>query len=154
MSRPLLLVLGVLVAAGPVIARGDDDASEFIEKLQGEWEGVEIERQGEKGSEESAKAFVLTFKGDEVAFGSPKSRRIRRSTYKLDPTKSPMEIDLTPLDGLEKGKTQRCIFSIENDRLRLCAHRSAKTADKRPTEFKTKAEDGLILVLLKRVESK
>jgi uncharacterized protein (TIGR03067 family) len=65
-----------------------------------------------------------------------------------------MEIDLTPLDGLEKGKTQRFIFSMENDRLRLCAHRSVKTADNRPTEFKTKAEDGLILVLLKRVESK
>jgi uncharacterized protein (TIGR03067 family) len=154
MPRRLLFILWVLVSVGPVLARGDDKATEVVRKLQGEWEGVEIESNGAKGPEASAKAFLLTFQGDEVLFHSPKGGRGRRSTFKLDPTKSPMEIDLTPLDGFELGMTQRCIFSIDKDRLRLCVHRSVKTADQRPTEFKTKADDGLILVSLKRVESK
>ena len=154
MSRRLMFILAVLGAVGPAIARGDEEAAEIARKLQGEWEGVEIEVQGNKGTEENAKAFLLSFKGDEVTFRSNRGGRGRRSVFKLDPTRSPMEIDLTPLDGNELGRTQRCIFSMDKDRLRLCVHLTPKFAERRPTEFKTQPEDGLIFVSLKRVEPK
>jgi RNA polymerase sigma factor (sigma-70 family) len=164
----LTLAGAVMVAAKPIVTRGDDDssrptqrvqtedeASRLAQKLQGEWESVELEIQGTKGTEEEAKSLRISIKGDEVTVRfstNGPDRPGRKSTLKrLDPTKSPMEMDLLALERREKGMTQHCIFSLDKGRLQLCA---PLFSDKRPTEFKTKAGDGFMLTTLKRVESK
>ena len=42
---------------------------------------------------------------------------------------------------------------MEESRLRLCAPLFADGSDQRPAEFKTRAGDGLMVVVLERVKS-
>jgi uncharacterized protein (TIGR03067 family) len=151
MSHCLRFALALMVFIGFGVARGADEASDLARRLQGEWEGVEIEIQGEKRPEEDAKAFRLSIKGDEVTVKTNSCPGRKSKLEKLDPAKSPMEMDLLALERSEKGGTQHCIISLDKERLLLCAPLSG---DRRPTEFKTQAKDGFVLVLLKRVESK
>ena len=59
--------------------------------------------------------------GDGITVPSPtRDGKERKQTFKLDPAKSPKEIDITSLDGQEKGKTAACIYKLEKDRLTIC----------------------------------
>jgi hypothetical protein len=60
-------------------------------------------------------------------------------------------MDITWLDGAQKGQTLACIYSLEKDRLQLCFPRSLKQFKNRPAEFKTREADGLMLLVLERV---
>jgi uncharacterized protein (TIGR03067 family) len=150
-----MLVL-VLVAAGSGTASGDDAGYRVAKRLQGEWVGTGLEINGKKASEEDAKAFRLAIKSDEITLMTCRGDRCieRKKKYKLDSAKSPMWIDLTTLDGQEKGTTQLSIFSLDEDELRLCTAFSTEASAERPTEFKTRAGDGMLIVVLRRAASK
>jgi uncharacterized protein (TIGR03067 family) len=152
-QRAMLVLLLFAVASGPT--RGDDAAQEAAKSLQGEWRAVKLRANGVEASEDDVKAFRMAVKGDEITLMTCKGDRCieRRKKYKLDPTKSPREIDLTALDGQEQGATQPCIYSVDEGRLRLCAPLSATGSSKRPDEFKTRAGDGLMVVVLERAKS-
>lgn len=78
----------------------------------------------------------------------------RKKKYKLDTTKAPMWVDLTSLDGQEKGSTQLSIFSLNKDELKLFAAFFKGASAERPTEFKTQAGDGMGVIVLRRVAAK
>jgi uncharacterized protein (TIGR03067 family) len=120
--------------------RGPDDAK----SLQGEWRVVDIERDG-KSPPQDPTDMVITFKGDEIS-----GEGVAAAKYKLDPGKSPREIDITYLDGPRKNVTARCIYSVEKDELKLCYPGSNGV---RPKELKTKSGDGLLLLVLRRPQS-
>jgi uncharacterized protein (TIGR03067 family) len=155
MPHRVLLVLA-LVAASSGAAPGDDTAARVTRSLQGEWVGTDLEINGKKASDEDAKAFRLSIKSDEINLMTCRGDRCieRKKKYKLDSAKSPMWIDLTTLDGQEKGSTQLSIFSLNKDELRLCTAFSKEAAAERPTEFKTRAGDGMAIIVLHRVTSK
>jgi RNA polymerase sigma factor (sigma-70 family) len=146
-------------AASPVAPVADDAA-----KLQGTWDAIAIEvngtRVGKDEIEVKSTRFViegdrLTIPGVEAATqkraeaGGP----ARKKTFTLDTTKSPKEINLTSLDGREKGETAACIYKFEDGRLTVCLA-SAEQPNTRPKEFKTAAGDGIILITLERVTGK
>ena len=56
-------------------------------------------------------------------------------------------IELTPLDGPAHGKTLHGLYSLHGDRLKLCVQ-NGNGAE--PTDFTTKANSGLRLLILKR----
>jgi uncharacterized protein (TIGR03067 family) len=68
-------------------------------------------------------------------------------TVKLDPAKTPREMDITGTDGPNKGMTFLAIYEIKDDTLRVCYDLSGKA---RPKEFKTQADSQLFLVEYKR----
>jgi len=65
----------------------------------------------------------------------------------LDLTKTPNEIAVRPLVGRSKGRHKRGIYSLVNDYLKVCVN---KDKDQLPTEFSTKAGDGLRILVFKR----
>ena len=67
---------------------------------------------------------------------------------KLDPTKTPKEIDLLITEGFGKGATWLGIYESEGEILRLCADPRGKT---RPTEFKTEPGSGYFLTIYRRI---
>jgi uncharacterized protein (TIGR03067 family) len=71
---------------------------------------------------------------------------VRKSRIRLDPSKSPKEIDITFLDGPGKGSTFPGIYALEKEQLRLCF---SHTKD-RPKDFKTERGQLRELVILER----
>ncbi len=135
-------------ASSPAATAQADDSAKEAKELEGEWQLVDVEKAGEKVDFDEVKYARFVFKGNEL-ITNPEGKE-QRSKFKLNPSKSPKAIDF--IDWGAKGKTVAAIYSLENGQLKLCMP-EFKDLDKRPKEFKTQADDGLIMVVLKRVKS-
>lgn len=154
MNRVALIAM--LALAGTV-AHAANPAADEVKKLQGEWQAIEVEINGKKGTKDDAdvKSLRLVIKGDAMTLPSPVGDgKERKKTFKLDPSKSPKEIDITSLDGQEKDQTAACIYKLDGDRLTICMPYFTKDPSARPKEFKAGADDGIMLIALERVKAK
>ena len=152
MNRVALIVLLAFVGTA---ARAADPAADELKKLQGEWQAVELEVKGQKLGKNNPEVenMRFVFKDDELTVKSAAGAGERKKTFKLDPTKTPREIDITSLDGQEKDTTAACIYKFEKDRLTICMPYFKDSTD-RPKEFKAGADDGRMLITLERVKLK
>jgi hypothetical protein len=73
-------------------------------------------------------------------------RRTRALSYTLDPTKSPMTISATLVDGKTK-LIFTGIYALDGDTLKICLLPGGTAP---PTDFKTSAEHESLLLKLKR----
>ncbi|QJX00720.1 TIGR03067 domain-containing protein [Frigoriglobus tundricola] len=154
MTRFTLIACFVLAGAA---ARAADPVADEVKKLQGEWQVVEVEAKGKKVAKDDAEAKSMRFliKDTElVVRAADGGGAERKKTFKLDPAKTPKEIDVTSLDGQEKDTTAACIYKLEKDRLTICMPYFTKDPSRRPTEFKAGADDGLMLITMVRVKAK
>src|SRR5476649_497681 len=87
----------VLLAAFLLIASGldaNDDKKDDKDKLQGDWTVASMELRGKVMSEEQRKDWRLVVKGDEWLQTSKSDKRMElKMTFKVDPAKTPKEID-------------------------------------------------------------
>lgn len=123
-----------------------DQAQEELAKLQGTWLGVRLEANGQAAPVEQAKQFKILIKEDKVVF-NPETEK-RTSTLKLDLSRKPHEMHLTPLDGPAKKETAKAIYSLEKDELTICVNNVPGGPP--PTKFETKSDPGLRLLVLER----
>ncbi len=139
-----------------LVARAEVPAPDDAKLLEGEWRVVEIEVNGKRVVNDKVIDLRMAFKGADMTIGGAgDGGGIRKKKFKRDPGKSPEAIDITSLDGQEKGQTAACIYSLEDGRLRLCMpYGPTKDPSVRPTEFKTKSGDGLMIFFLERVDTK
>jgi uncharacterized protein (TIGR03067 family) len=145
-----LLCTFVLTASGGIGARVDDkaDVEKELKKFQGAWTFESVETGGKEEPAAEFNGMTVTFeggkytvkKGDEV---------IQVGTQKLDPSKSPKTIDVTVVEGLNKGAVMLGIYEIRGDRLKVCFDPEGK---KRPTEFKSAAGAQTFVAVHKRVK--
>lgn len=103
--------------------RQDEQSRKDHAALQGEWEIVSAESNGEPPPPNLLKGAAFAFAGDKLTLMG------KEGTFELDASKSPRQIDFI------RGKTRQIgIYELEGDRLKLCVG----PADDRPREFKTK----------------
>lgn len=116
---------------------------EASDALQGSWKIVSMEWDGRQyPGKVSGKIVILG--ANATSYGGDKP-----VTYSLeiDPNVSPAQLNmLMKMDG--EVQIKQCIYKLEGDTLTLCHHFKSNQA--RPSEFKTKASDGLLLTTLKR----
>ena len=114
-------VIVVLIGIGSAQEKKviDDDAK----KLQGTWSAVSIEWAGGKNTEEVVKKVKFVFKEDALTIegGSvpdPKEngKRFGVKSFKIDPSKTPKEIDLILADGDKRLG----IYELKGDNLKMC----------------------------------
>jgi RNA polymerase sigma factor (sigma-70 family) len=115
------------------------------ENIQDTWIAVSAEADGQAAPAEAIKDVTVVITADKVVFNPKGENRV--STYKLDSTKTPKVIVLTPLDGPAKGESLRAIYELKGDRLKLCLQNGKGDP---PTEFATKPGTHLRLLVLKR----
>ena len=148
--RPCLTIL--LMAGFASAVDESKDGAKDKDALQGLWQAIALEANGEKAPDEATKGFQIRFKGDKLVF-SPDTDN-REHTFTLDPKSKPKAMDLTPSDGPAKGKKVPCaIYKLDGDTLTICIDKEGKSG-KRPTEFKTAAGDGFALLTLERIKEK
>ena len=123
------------------------DAGKAGKEVQGAWHAVELQTSGRPAPQQVLEKTRLEIKGDRMTWQSG-GAAARKSRIRLDPTRSPKQIDITALDGPSKGKTFPGIYSLEKGRLRLCYSHT----EERPKEFKTEVGQLRELVILEREE--
>ena len=139
----VLLLVGVFLAADkakPNVAEGDKD------KIQGSWTVVAMVQRGKNRPEKAIREIQLrlTFAGEKMTFTSAfHEKEDTDNVFKLDPTKTPKEIDLTFEFGKKPSKG---IYELDGDTLRICM------STERPATFSTKGkgDETITLWVLKR----
>jgi uncharacterized protein (TIGR03067 family) len=141
------LILGCLLAVGGLaVAAPADPAAEELQKLQGKWQMVGLEVNGEKVPAERFQASRLEIKDNRYVVNT--GRSVHETTIKLDPAKSPKAIDMTFEDGDNKGDTAQGIYKLDGDTLTIC--RPRLPPHERPSEFVTKPGSDRFIVTWKR----
>jgi uncharacterized protein (TIGR03067 family) len=137
-----------LLALLPSLAVAEDESEKDLKKMAGDWVPVLMHLNGKKQPDKVAKAIRLTVSGDKynTVVGEEKDE----GTLKLDATKTPREMDITPSVGENKGKILPCIYELKGNELKVCY---GLDGTGRPANFDAgKDGDGVImLITYKRV---
>lgn len=128
----LVLMVGLVMGA---------DEKKDQNELKGTWNITAFESGGNTPPEIKG---TFTFDGNDLKIKL--ADRDHTGTFKLDGTKKPKEIDVTPGDGPEAGKVMKGIYAVSKDELKLALARSEK---ERPKSF-DKPEETVIVITLKK----
>jgi uncharacterized protein (TIGR03067 family) len=143
-------ILAILSALASVAIAGDADDEE-MKKLEGTWKFVSLESDGEQAPGNVIATWRWVVRGNEITWRDPTEDETKTS-FKVDTSKSPKSIDLTAVDGKEKGKMFKCIYLLEGERLKICVPegRRASVNPARPEEFS--GGKGMSLMVLERIK--
>lgn len=137
-------VAGVLMAVGVAgVVLADEKA---LKELEGTYTVLTMEKGGKAAPKEAIESLKIAFKGDELIItvgGEDKKAKV-----KVDATKTPAHIDITPKDGPEKDKTFPGIYKAEKGEVTLVFTEKGD----RPKELKSEGE--AMLVKMKKDEKK
>ena len=138
----LFLTAGFLLAADAPAPRTDHD------KIQGMWKiTVEVENGKEAPAARNEKVRIhFTVDKMIVADGDEK----HEGAYKLDPSRKPSTIEVTPDDGPNKGKKALGIYQLSGDTLTICL--ALGGGKDRPSDFTAKADSGRVRFTLERIK--
>lgn len=139
-----VLVVACLLMAWQSSSSGADDGKE---PLQGVWVAQSMEADGKAAPAKAVERMRLTFKeGKLLIRGNFEGDREEECTYTVDPKQSPKQLDFTPP---KEKKPILGIYHVKGDELKICL-RHASSFEGRPTEFATKPDSKLVLIVLKR----
>lgn len=158
-SRRVIVASASLLAAAALLgmipwqlAAAEPQCANEAKLLQGTWQVIDLQANGEKKPDDEIKQMQIIISGDDLVI-KPDGEG-RRCKFTLDTAKTPKAIDLVPGDGPSKGKTFPGIYSLQDGKLRLCINIFRQHTGQRPTEFKTQPGDGTAFVTLERVKQK
>jgi uncharacterized protein (TIGR03067 family) len=114
-----------------------------LPRLQGVWQAVEMEQNGEKLSAEAVKKFRVLIRGNTITFDPDGNKR--EASFKLGHGNKPKTIFLKTD---REGPLVRGIYAVTDKELKICFDNDEGKA--RPTEFATTPDSGLTLITLKR----
>jgi uncharacterized protein (TIGR03067 family) len=141
-ARRFGILLAILCLASPV--RAEERVKDVPQPLQGDWAIQSMEQDGHKTPAEKIKSVRIVIAGDHLTVHGDKGME---STIKLDSSKKPHHIDILLSGGPDKGKVWHGIYELQGDDWKLCLGKPGK---ERPTEFVSKENSGIVLMLLKR----
>jgi uncharacterized protein (TIGR03067 family) len=126
--------------------RPDDAGKKDLEAMGGTWNLVAMEVEGKAVPNEKLVSARLTISGNTYTLVSNKKQH--DVELKLDPSKSPKEIDMTFLDGPNTDRVGTGIYEINGEKLKIC--RSLDPQDERPKDFKTEGKTSYFVMTWER----
>jgi len=115
--------------------------------LQGTWEAVTFEKEREATPHEHLGAVRLVIEGDRYRYtelgGGFEGR------FRLDPTRSPKEIDSIPTTGEHRGKVAPGIYEIDGETHRVCF--ALPGSEDRPTSLADGPGEGRRSFVMRKV---
>jgi uncharacterized protein (TIGR03067 family) len=142
----LLALLGACMLLSPAAAEEKADAGKKeLDKFQGTWTFIAMEQDGKEAPKPDTPQ-TITFEGDKFTVKQG-DKVVQAGTHKLDPTKKPKTADAKITEGDGQGNTMLGIYEVDGDTIKACFDPQGK---QRPTEFKTTAGSGYMMVTIKR----
>lgn len=90
-----------------------------MELLNGDWQAQSMEIDGQAASPGEARSIRVTYKNDKLLVQlDPEYYPAKEVLYKIDSTKSPKYLDISPLD--EPSESASGIYELDNDNLKVC----------------------------------
>ncbi len=132
---------GLMAAAFAGVVYAQDKA---LKELEGTYKVTALEKAGKPAPKELTDTLKVTIKGDELLIKIGDEEK--KAKIKVDGSKTPGTIDITPSEGPEKGKTFPGIYKAEKGELTLVFTEKGD----RPKEFKS--EGDAMLVKMKKDE--
>jgi len=120
-------------------------ADEKPQKLDGTYAVKSGEKDGEAIPAEELKKIVEVVIRDDLFSMKKEGAEDHKAKLKLDATKKPAEVDVTPQDGPDKDKTLLGIYKLEKDELTFVVAKEGA----RPKDFDAKGQ-GIIKMVLQR----
>ena len=139
--------LQLLTLCGMVLFTTAVGQESDLAKLQGTWALMSVEIDGQALSMNDLKESRLVIKGEDYVFQFRDTRLAIK--FKLDTSRAPKAIDLLVVEGTDKGKLYKGIYTLEGDYYKIC--RPTQPEHERPIKFGTQAESGLMMNVYKRV---
>jgi uncharacterized protein (TIGR03067 family) len=136
-----------LVAWASLLLVAADDPKTDSDRIQGRWVVVSMERGGKILPRDEAIHWV--FSGDKLIIGG-EGKLKPSGTVKLDPSKSPKQIDHIITAAIQRNMTQFVepgIYRLDDGTLRICFGEVTKD---RPTGFAAQSGSETTLIILKR----
>ena len=134
-----LLFVATLAGTMSLTARAADKDHD---KIQGTWKIDKAQMGGMDMPADMRDNTKIEFKGDKVIVR--RSDRDDPAEFKVDSTKSPKTIDVTPKK--EGEKTHAGIYKLDGDTLTICINHD----ETRPTKFESPEGTQTMLLVLKR----
>lgn len=139
MKRVCLAVVA-FVAATAVVMAAD------LKELAGEYKVIGLSKGGKDAPKEELDAVKgVTIAGDKFTVDLGGDKRV--ATIKVDGTKKPATLDLTPDDGPKKGEVMPGIFTFEKGLLKIAVTEKGD----RPADFKG-SKDGEMVITLEKAK--
>lgn len=146
----LLLVTCAVLVAGSVSAAPALKPADDLKKLQGDWVVTAWKQNGVALDQERLDTARWSVKGDKYTFEM--GGNTEEGALKVDPAKKPAAIDLAITAGSDEGKGQVGVYQVDGDTVTFCFNRPGATD--RPAGVAADAENGYILMTVKRVKKK
>ena len=122
----------------------DKEKTNDLDRLQGTWRVVSLIENGKAVAKEDADKIEIVIDKDTFTT-SEKGAVGAKYQIKLDPTKTPKQIDFKHLIGESKGGVEPGIYRFEKDNIRMVLNEDRKG---RPTVFEGKATTAYSVILL------
>jgi uncharacterized protein (TIGR03067 family) len=136
----------LVVAISPIAAvAAGESATTALKEFQGEWKALDGNVNGTDIASGVLQDLKWQFKDRTIIAG----RQSVASSFKIDPTKEPKEIDITDIDGEAKGKPYLGIYMFEWGRLIIFF---AAPGTSRPKDFNTEPGENLSRFTLEKVK--
>jgi uncharacterized protein (TIGR03067 family) len=145
-----IFLFGVFFCTGLFTYAGEK-APNDAKDLQGTWQVVGLEANGEKKPTDEFQEIKVVIQKDEIWVVKPAGADPKLK-FKLNPGKKPKTIDLIVQEGKDKGKVVPGIYSLKKGQLRLCLNIFGDPLV-RPKEFKTQDRDGVAFATLERAKN-
>ena len=135
-------ILGIGFLAFCVAAAFAQNTADPRQLLAGKWTCTTGTIDGSPLAAETAKILTLTLTGDR--FKTQRGDQVLfDSTYTIDASKEPNQIDMISTEGELKGKPGLGIYKLDGEKLTLCYTLPGK---ERPTKFESPPKSGIYLI--------
>jgi uncharacterized protein (TIGR03067 family) len=147
------VLLAIVVPSIPPMAGAEDPAprkaaQDDLKKLQGTWQCVAMEREGDPIPPEDLKGSTATYEDDRITL-TRDGQVFRQGIVTLDPSKTPSRVNTWDLNGPYEDQTVPGIYEVAGDTLKLCFSRPGS---ERPARFTTKEGSGTLYCVYKRMK--
>jgi uncharacterized protein (TIGR03067 family) len=135
-----------LALTAALFLTADDPARSDLDKLQGTWQLVAMEAEGQEVPAEHFHGWNAVYEGNRLTLRAGEMVR-RRGLVTLGPSRNPKAMNTWDQDGPYEDETVPGIYELDGDTLKVCF---ARPGAERPKEFTTKQGTGFLFCVYKR----
>ena len=146
-----MMAIGITQGVAVCEARQDEAATKDFDNLQGKWNSVSWQVKARTRGREELAGSSMTIKGNKISYEKGGKPYGPSREFRLNPEKTPKEIDAVNLDGPMKGTNWLGIYELTGDQLKFTLEGPGRP---RPRDFDPTASTRRAVMVFERISDK